>query len=205
MVQIWNVPPSGTDRAGLVIKTTIPNALESLRTLHNGTDLPTETAPRMLAVREADGLIYQRNAGDSAWYVLGCAGRIGRHSVRAEFLSLSATAVRRLVAPMGGMIVERLVLISDTLSSSSSGNEWQVDVYNATQAVSLFSGVVGTYSSTPGIGGGAELAVDVAWPLTPDQNLALAPNDVLRVAMTAVGTVTPIGELTAVIEGYAAA
>lgn len=204
-MQLWNLPPAGTDRAGVVLKTTIPNALDSLRTLFSGTDLPTETAPFMLAVKTGEGLIYQRNAGDTAWNVLGCVGRIGRHAVRAEFGGLSATAAKRLVAPMGGMYVERLVLISDTLTSSSSGNEWQVALRNVTQGVDLFSGTVGTYSSTPGIGGGAELAVDTAFVLLPDQNLQLAADDVLRVTLTAVGTVTTITELAAIVEGYAAA
>lgn len=205
MVQLWPLPFSGTTRAGVALKTDLYNALQSLRTSFSGAALPIETVAGMLAINTTDGLLYRRNQADTDWVCVGSAGSLGRHAIRAELLALSTTQARRICAPLGGMVVERVVLLSDTASTSSSGNEWQVELRNVTAGVDLFSGVVGTFTALGGVGGGAELAVDVPFVLTPDQNATLAPGDVLKLTATAVGSVTTLAELSAIVEGFAAA
>lgn len=203
MAQIWNIPPAGTDRAGPVIKTNIPNALESLRTLHSGATAPTSTVAYMFWADTSAGLLKQRDGADSAWATLGPLGaNLGRYTVRTELVSLSATQTRRIWVPPSPFLVTRLVLVSSTASTSSSGNEWRFHLHNQTTAVDLMSGNVGTFTALAGVGGGYELAVDTVWPLIPDQNQALAADDVLGFSATKVGTATTLAELAVFVEGH---
>jgi len=202
MAQLWNVPPAGTDRAGPVIKTHIPNALESLRTLHSGATEPSSTVAYMLWADTSTGLLMQRDGADSAWATLGpLAANLGRYTVRAEILALSTTQSRRIWIPPSSFTVSRLVLVSSTASTSSSGNEWRFHLHNQTTGLDLISGPVGTYTALDGVGGGSDLVVDVAYPLVPDQNQALSADDVLGFSATKVGTVTTLSELSIFVEG----
>jgi hypothetical protein len=98
--------------------------------------------------------------------------------------------------------IEAVRLISDTVSVSSSGNEWQFGLRNITAGVELFSGTVGTFTALGGVGGGAEFAVNTSYRLTTNQNKDLLANAVLAWTMTKVGAATTIARLNLRVEGF---
>lgn len=198
MAQLWNLPLAGTDIAGDAVKTAIPNALETLRTLWAGASEPSETAAYQMIAHTTPGLLKIRDASDTSFVVPGFA----RHTAALRVGALSATQTVRLLASEKAFVVSRLVLISDTATTSSSGNEWQFGLRNVTGAVELFSGTVGTFTALGGVGGGAEMAIDTAYILTPDQNTSIAINDVIRLTLTKVGAATNLTDLTAILELY---
>lgn len=71
-------------------------------------------------------------------------------------------------------------------TADSSGNERQFALQNVTQALALFSGTVGTFTTFGGVGGG-NLTADTAYWLFADQNQDLADGDVLTFTVTQVG------------------
>jgi hypothetical protein len=201
----WNIPPEGSTRAGAWLKGELAVALEALRTLNSGASEPTATAAFMLWADTTNGLLKQRNAANTAWAVLGpLGGALARSQIRAELVSLSATSTKLLFAPPSGFVVERVALISDTATTSSSGNEWtfQITKDPSGTPLDLFSSAPGTFTAVGGVGGGEELAADTVYGLTPDQNATLAADDVLELTATKSGTATAIGELVVLLDGY---
>ena len=201
--------PTGSSRLNTAIKTHVANALESLRSLFSGASAPSSPIAGQfwLDTSTSPPMLKQRDDTNSTWYERGFVGSDLRHQMVADGLtgSLSATGSAYAGAARGPGTVKRLVLLSDTVSVSSSGNEWQVQLtkYPASapgSPVELFSGTVGTFTALGGVGGGAEFAADAAYVLTPDQNASLADLDVLQVTMTKVGTATTLTSFRAVVE-----
>jgi hypothetical protein len=196
MAQTWPIPPQGTDRAGELLKTDLPAALESLRTMFAGAAEPTTTTAYMLWADTGNSELKQRNAANTGWVTLGpLLGMLSRQVVRAELLSLSATTARLLWAPPVGFTVTRLLLLSDTTTTSTAGNEWTFSLTNKTDAAELFATDPDTVTD-------GDLTADTAYPLIPDQNLTLDPDDVLEFTATKAGTATTVSQLVVILEGY---
>lgn len=203
MPQIWN-PPIGTTRHRIALKTNLPNMAESLRTMFSGATEPTATAPYMLWADTAATLIKQRNAADTDWIVIGAlnASLSRGGGVRADFGNVSANVKRRMVVPWKGFTVERFVVVAATSDTGTSGNEWQFKGTNVTDALELFSGVVGTFTVLAGVGGGA-LTLETAYELTPNQNANIPANKILEFSWTKVGAPTAtINDVQVWCEGY---
>lgn len=191
MSQTWN-PPDQDFVSQAAVQTDIPNMLETLRTLFSGTSDPSATVAYMLFADTTNGQLKMRNAGDSAFDILGALNKdhARRREPAFERLALSASSNGFICCPHYAGKLKKIVLVCDTASSSSSGNEWQFALKKNT-STDLFSGTVGTFTALGGVGGG-ELAVDTAYALTPDQNDSIAIDDVLEFQFLKVGTVTTL-------------
>lgn len=200
MSQNWN-PPSGTVKANTSIKTLLVNMALALRSLFAGSSAPSTTEAYMLWADTANNQLKQRNAADSGWDVFGKLHK--DHGKQIELVtersSVSATFAAFVFPCHEAGKIKRIVIVPDTASSSSSGNEWQFGLQNKTTTNQLFSGTVGTFTTLGGVGGG-EFAVDTAYVLTPDQNDTVSLDDVLEFTMTKVGTVTTITRLSIFVE-----
>lgn len=205
MSQQYAMPPAGTDKAGTVLKTVIPNALDALLTEFSGATAPTTTYAYMRWLDTANGWLKRRNAGNTAWDILGPITGLARSEFRVEFLAVSATTRKRVLSVAQGFYVERITLLAAAATTgSSSGNEWKVRVYNETAANDLFSAQPGTFTAVGGVGGGAELAANTPFVLTPNQNDTLSAGDVLSLELTKVGTpgTSPLTEIVALVQGF---
>lgn len=180
----------------------LSDSLEALRSLFAGANLPDGTggsaAPiaHQLAFKTADGLLYKRNAANSAWEAI--------MPIRAHRLltgALAAGNYRVFTAPEA-MVVSRVVLISDatTLTSGAGTKEYTWMLRNVTAGVTLFSGTPSTATVLVGVGGG-EITLDVAYQLLANQNTSVAKGDLLRFEVGKVGSPTAINELHVEIEG----
>lgn len=202
MSQTWD-PPIGADTEHDAIVTKLPAQLEALRTLFSGASAPSATVARMLWADTTTGLLKQRNAADSGWDVVArLQADWTEHSVMiGELASLSASRKLYLPPQRVGWAVRRIVVVSDTASTSSSGNEWRFTLKNITQAsAALFSGTVGNFTALGGVGGGAEFVANSAFALTPNQNNTLAANDVLEFELVKAGTVTTLARVAVFAE-----
>lgn len=197
-MQSWLMPVAG-DVWDTALATLLPNALKTLRSCHSGPSEPTETVAYMLWADTTAGLLKLRNAANSAWIVLGPLGDQWFQRVPVgEALSVSASRSIYLPPSRVDVTVKKIVLVTDTVTSSSSGNEWQYELENLTQTLDLFSTTVGTFSA--GDVGGGETAVATPYELVPDQNVELNAGDVLELRLVAVGTVTTFGRISAFLD-----
>ena len=190
---------SAVSFASAVRELLIANDL-ALLSLHSGSSEPAYTVAGMLWLDTGNGLLKIRNSGNSAWHVLAVYGqdlRAQRVCI-GEALSLSAARSWHWYAPQD-VTVSRLVLVTDTATTSSSGNEWTVELANLTQTEDLFSATVGSYQTDGSIGGG-EFAADTVEPFVPDQNAAVDADDVLEVTLTPAGSATTLGRVSVWVE-----
>jgi hypothetical protein len=207
MAQSFNLPV-GTDRLNVAIKTKIADSLEALRTTHSGSSAPTSTAANMLWVDTSGtpAVLKLRNTANTNWITLMSLGktptrRLGGDSVA----SLTGTTSVWLGPVTYACTVERLIVFSETASTSTSGNEWQFQVTNYPNSdpatpVDLISGTVGTFTTLVDVGGGTEFVANKALVFTPDQNLSLADNDILKVTVTEAGTATTLTNFHAYVD-----
>lgn len=202
MGQIWN-PPSGSTLLSQAVKTDLPAMLSALRSLHAGTSAPPSTEAWMLWADTANNQLKQRNGANSAFVVVApLVQDWGSRTVHKGLGGLTATATHYLLtAPLNARIT-RLILVSDTATTGSAAGttEWQFSLRNRTAAVNLFSGTVGTGTALGGVGGGAEIAVDTAYILTPNQNQSVLQNAVLDLVLTKVGAITNLGRVDVFLE-----
>jgi hypothetical protein len=197
MAQTWVMPPAGTDFVHTVLKTTVPDALEALRTCHSGASEPASKVAHMLWADTATGWLKIRNAANTAWLKVAPLAYDQVQQLGSEgwagTLSASKTAFIGQASRPG--TVKRLVLFSSAGSTSSSGNEVRVQVAKypfATPAspVNLISANVGTFTALGGVGGGVEHVADKALVYTPNQNLTFAELDLFKLVVTYVGAPT---------------
>ena len=139
----------------------------------------------------------------STWVMLGpSAARFCHIDAGESARQLSATFTFGFFTPPADCFIEQLRMISDTATTSSSGNEWRFGLRNVTAGQELFSGNVGTFTALGGVGGGADFAVDTAYVLNCDQNNAVGAGAVLRFTATKLGTATTIPKLQFRVKGY---
>lgn len=180
MSQTWSMP-SGTTLLSQAVKTDIPNALQSLRSMHSGNDAPSSTTPYMLWLDVDGAMVKQRNAADSDWVEV-YPPLIPLHQVAriVQFGTVTASTVRKmLIATRAVSIIAVKIWASGTTSGSSGVNNWEFQLRNASTGLHLFSSNPTTFASVGGVGGGAEVTADVAYSLTANQNKAMAVNDIL--------------------------
>jgi hypothetical protein len=203
--------PTGTDRMNVAIKNKIAGSLEALRTQHLGTSAPTSVVPGMLWLDTAASppTLKMRDTSDTVWLVVMSLGSSNLVRLEAVALagSLSATATAFAGSVPKACVVSRIVLIASNASTSSSGNEWTVQLKNYPYStpgspVDLISAACGTFTALGGVGGGAEHVADQALIYTPDQNLTMADLDVLEFVLTKTGTATTLTDFHAFVEIY---
>lgn len=197
------VPPTALDRVRVALQTRVANALAALQSLFSGSTAPSSPVAGQPWIDTSTGWLMVRNIGNSAWVKAASANNdlafpMPSHGNWNGALSASKTA-RVAVAHRAGK-VRRLVLCSSAATTSSSGNEWQIQLKKYPYAspgspVNLFSGTVGTFTALAGVGGGAEMVANKAYILTPNQNDTLADLDVLELVVTKVGTATALADL----------
>jgi hypothetical protein len=141
-----------------------------------------------------------RNAANNGWVKLAPLALdhvIDVPGSQFNVASLSATTTAKLGAVTRAGTVLKLIILCDTASTSSSGNEWQPMLRKRTNAVpgtpvNLFSGTVGTFTVLSGVGGGVEFTAYKVLEFTANQNATVAVGDVLELVMTKAGTATTL-------------
>jgi hypothetical protein len=198
MAQNWQLPLVGTDLLSTALKTKVSQAAESLRTSHSGATQPSSMVPYMLWADTSTGYLKLRNSANTDWVTIAHMASPTPFPAQGTIVaSLSATATIKLgVAPRSGTC-SKLILVTDTASTSSSGNEWRFALQKRTNAlpgtpVALFSANVGTFTALSGVGGGAETIAHAAYVLVPNQNAAITELDELELVATKVGTGTTL-------------
>lgn len=202
MAQNWLLNFAGqTDSLAAAVVTRIPDALEALRSQFSGSAFPANPVAFQRFAHTGDKLIYERNAANSAWLVVGpLGGNAGRVVVPMRLGALAAGTNRLLVAPAPLRIV-RVGLLASASVAASSGNEWTFRVRNQTTGVELFSGTVGTFTTLSGVGGGALTADTVHW-LTPNQNHSLLEGAALQFIVAQVGSPAAVADFSITLDMY---
>jgi hypothetical protein len=196
MSQNWDVPPPAGTIAPSFWKTTIPNALASLRSMFSGTTTPSSTEAYMEWADTATGLRKQRNAGDSADDTIAPLNTdLGYQVMNVQLGALSASANVFIGAPkQKTWKIHRVRVISDTTSAASSGaNNWSFQIRNKTTSVDLLATPVSTDVD-------GEITLDVAYDVDADQNQTIAIDDVLEFQITRNGVPTSLTRVTLQIE-----
>lgn len=208
MSQSWNLPPAGTDYANVVLKTTFPDAMETLRTLNSGASAPASTVAYMLWADTSAGYLKIRNAANTGWVRVAPLATESTYTMPSDLVaSMAATTTFRCGAALRAGTLRRLLVVGETATTSTVANEWrfQITRYPASAPgtpVNCISANVGTYTALGGVGGGAELVAFGAYLLTPDQNTTVAETDVYTVTATAVGTPTTVANVRMILEAY---
>jgi hypothetical protein len=207
MVQTYQLPV-GTDKQHVALKQHIVNCLEALRSHFSGSAEPSSPVAYQSWADTSTGFLKIRNAANNAWINLApLAASVGLYVPQSEFkvASLSATTTLKLGAAKYAGNVKRLVLLGETASTSSSGNEWRPMLRKRTNAtpgtpVDLFSATVGTFTALGGVGGGVEFVAFKVLTFTPNQNATVALDDVLELVLTKAGTATTLVNFSAWVE-----
>lgn len=208
MVQNWS-PPIGTDSANTAIKTKLVDMAEALRSLHSGAVEPSSRIPYMWWADTATGWLKLRNAANTDWIeVMPLAQARRLQLAEADWLVASLSATRgptKLAIASGAGTVTGLIIVGETATTSSSGNEWQFALQKRPKSapgspVQLFSGTVGTFTNLGGVYSGGDLAAHEAERLAPNQNATFVDLDVFELTVTKVGTATTIANFRALLE-----
>ena len=191
MTQDYLSPFVDDDALATITTNDLPKTLETLATLFSGAAAPPNPFPNQLWVDTTNNWLKQRDPGGTTWVKVLRIGDYANKVLPAmDWGTVSASVTQYLLVGDGsGREIIRLVLLSNAGSTSSSGNEVTFDLYNVTQAVSLFSGTVGTFTTLGGVGGG-EIVADTPYILAPDQNATISSGDVLELRITYVGAPT---------------
>ena len=201
--------PVGTARLNVAIKTKIADSLEALRTLHSGTTEPSLMVANMLWIDTAaiPIVLKLRNAANAAWVSLWSLTDEPYTQLEAtgHAGTLSATKTDFVGTVPRSCTVSRIVLLSSNASSSSAGNEWQLQLTKYPTAspgsgVTLISAACGTETALGGVGGGSEFVADQGLVFTPNQNATCADRDCLELTLTKVGSATTLNNIRAFIE-----
>lgn len=212
MTQTYQLPALNDSRVQ-AISVKLPGALEALRSNFSGATAPAAPnsatpVPCQWWADTSEGWMKMRNQADSAWLKVFplTAGSVTQLPCEVSIASLSATTTAKLGAVARACTVKRLILLCETASTSSSGNEWQPMLRKRTNAapgttVNLFSGTVGTFTALVGVRSPAtEFVAHQVLALTPNQNATMAADDVLELVMTKAGTATTLTNFLAWVE-----
>jgi hypothetical protein len=201
--------PTENDHPVVAVRDLVGGSIEAVRTAFSGATEPSMRVPYQLWADTTSGFLKIRNAANTAWVKVAPLATAITVQLAVEnwfVASLAATrsATKLALCPRAGTI-KRLVLLCETASTSSSGNEWQPVLAkrpNSAPAtpVNLFSGAVGTFTALGGVGGGAEFVAHQALVFTPNQNATVADLDVLELTMTKVGSATTLANFRAFVE-----
>lgn len=167
----------------------IPNSLAALRSSFSGSSAPSDTIAGMFWFDTSNKVLKLRNDANNAWI------EVQAFTVPILTGAVSGTLTRYL--PLHAACrIDSLVVLSDTATTSSDGsNNWTFDLYNITQANSLFSTVPTT--------NGGELAVDTRSTYSADQNQTIAAADVVEFRATRNGTGTDLSSASVLVYAVA--
>ena len=207
MAQSFDLPV-GTDRLNVAIKSKIADSLEALRTTHSGTSSPTSTVANMLWLHTSatPSVLKLRNTGNTAWISLASVTQSPTRRLGGALIaSLSGTSSVWLGPVTNDCIAVRLIMFSETASTSSSGNEWQFQVVKYPHSapgspVNLISGTVGTETLIDGVGGNEEFVANKALTFTLNQNTTCSDKDLLKLTVTEAGSATTLTNFHAYVE-----
>lgn len=200
--------PEPSDSLAVAVATKVSGSLEALATLFAGSTSPSSPFAGQPWHDTANGILFLRDGANTAWIPVLRLGAAYAEQLSVDgwdVASLSATRTAKLGVCRRAGTVKRLVLLCETASTSSSGNEWQVQVKRYPNSapgspVNLFSAAVGTFTALAGVGGGAEFVAHQALVFTPNQNAAAADLDVLELVLTRVGSATTLANFRAFVE-----
>lgn len=201
--------PAGSDILATIIDPKIRGCLEALRSLHEGGTAPSSPIARMLWADTTTGMLRIRNAANNGWNDLLPLNSDRRTQLtEADWLVASLSATRgptKIAVASGPGTVLGVIIVGETATSSSSGNEWQFGLQKRpnsapTSPVQLFSGTVGTFTTLSGVYTGGDLVAHKAVRITPNQNATFLDLDVFEFTMTKVGTGTTITNFRALLE-----
>jgi len=200
--------PTTNDVEAVGVTEMLPTALETLRTKFSGATEPTGTVAFQWWADTTSGMLKIRNAANSGWVeVLPLAQSRIVQLTDAEWsvASLSATRTAKIGIGSGVGTVLSLVVMCETASTSTSGNEWQPMLKKYPNSapgspVNLFSATVGTFTVLGGVGGGAEFVAHKAMRFTANQNATFADLDVFELVMTKAGSATTLTNFRAFVE-----
>lgn len=199
------VLPLGTDTEATALATRVPACLEALRSLFSGGTEPTAKTPYQLWADTTSGWVKIRNAANTDWIkAFRLASALVQPVPGSQFVvpSLSGTTTLKLgAAPRAGTVLG-VVILGETASSSSSGNEWRPMLRKRTVAtpgstVDLFSGAVGTFTSLSGVYTAGEFVAHKAAMFLANQNAGVDQHDVLELVMTELGAATTLANVSA--------
>lgn len=200
--------PGANDDANQSLTVLTPACLESLRSCFSGAVAPSSPAvvAGQLWADTSTGYLKVRNAANSAWTPIArlSTSTLVQLAIDGQ-ASVSATLTQKFNGYCLPGTVKRLIVLCETASTSSSGNEWQFQLKkypNSAPAspVNLISATVGTFTALGGVGGGAETVAHKCYVLTPNQNLSVVDLDVLELVLTKAGTATTLVNLRAFVE-----
>lgn len=197
MAQNYTSTINGTDSRRTVLRTTLPNNDEALRSLFSGAVAPTSTVAFQLWQDTATSKLYQRNAANSAWLPLR------RREVRFGDTSIGARTYRAIACAAVPIYVESIKLVTDTTTAASvaASKEWTFTLTNQTATLALFSATPSTATVVGGVGGG-EITANTPYQLLANQNQTLAAGAELRFVIGNVGAPTAVGDFAAVLSYY---
>lgn len=150
------------------------------------TDFPANPQPWEIRNRTDLGGRYMWNpnpAPGGAWVRVGPLAI--DYTQRAEVLfdgALSGNQTLYIACADFRRTARKLIVVSDTSTTSDGSNNWEIDLYNVTAGVSMFSSVPTT--------DGDEWAANVAKAYTPNQNTLIDELDVAELRITENGTAT---------------
>lgn len=182
------------------LRTKTNGNFDLLKVDHAGASAPTTTWAYQRWADTANGVLKQRDAGDTTWNILGALNaRWDTIDAPVDFQSgLSASVNVPIWSPNAAAYALELAIMSDTTTSGSNGsNRWEVQVYNRTTSLNLFATAFRTSTT--------ELTATTTVVATPDQNRNVAANDYLELQITKTGTPTSLAsaKLRFVLRGYA--
>lgn len=192
MAQDFTLPAGTNEVLSTTVATNLPNAIKSLRSNFSGTAAPSSTVAYMFWADTTNNVLKMRNAANSAWVTIApLVDSLAKQSVHVGFGDINATTTKYLlVQPFKGNVT-RVQFVSNTATTSSvaATKEWTFKLTNVTDTQELFSSTPSTATSVGGVGGGAEVAIDTPYVLTPDQNALLDAGDVLEFEFGKVGAI----------------
>lgn len=203
MSQAYDYPLSGVSIAQA--NTSTNNTFQAVVSNHLGTTAPTTTFAGMLWVDITSNWVKVRNAANNGWQELyPLAKRAGIALSSHDWGNISASATNYVfVAPSDATIVRVGILHSGATSSSTDANDIEFMLTNATAANNLFSGVVTTFNSLSGVGGGNELVADTVEWLTANQNQNVTAGAALELVISYNGAMSDtLTRLRTVVEYY---
>ena len=92
---------------------------------------------------------------------------------------------------VGALVIEDVVLVSDTAVTAHDTNYWSMQLVNLTKTEDLMAAVI-----TTKVTGGTAITADTAYRLTPDQNNSLGSSEVVELQLTKAASAT---DLTAAV------
>ncbi len=119
----------------------------------------------------------------------------GTHNVTAVYPTGSASSFNRYAFttpkefPEGvtGLVIDDVVLVSDTGVTAHDTNYWSFQIANLTDAGNLMAAAVTTKAT-----GGTAITADTGYRLTPDQNNTLGVMEVIEFQATEAATATDL-------------